>query len=75
MSKQKEQSVSNAWRLIAIVAGAGALAAIGGIVHSGAASAHDTSETPRGATGSGQSMVHCRRVSMPATMALTSPSG
>lgn len=47
MGKRREQSVSNTGRLIAIVAGAGALATIGGFVQSGTASAHDVSETPR----------------------------
>ncbi|MGV9861781.1 M23 family metallopeptidase [Rhodococcus koreensis] len=48
MGKHRGQSVSTAGRVIAIVAGAGALATIGGVALSGTASAHDAWETPRG---------------------------
>ncbi|MFC9554033.1 M23 family metallopeptidase [Rhodococcus sp. NPDC056960] len=48
MGKQRAESVSTARRVIAIVAGASALATLGGVLHSGTASAHDASETPRG---------------------------
>jgi len=47
MGKQRARSASTAGRLIVVVAGAAALTAMGGIFHSGTASAH-ASETSRG---------------------------
>ncbi|MFE7421038.1 M23 family metallopeptidase [Rhodococcus sp. NPDC057529] len=48
MGKQRVRSAYTAGRVIAVVAGAAALATTGGVIQTGTASAHDASEAPRG---------------------------